>query len=87
MCSAMVESYVMSHVCLFRSLAAVCRFINTTGDVFHIEKDKYHPGYTLFAGRRPTKTTNGSSATVVSGDSDSGGYVEDIEEAARFRLI
>ena len=59
-------------------------YLTTQSAVYHIEEDRYIPGYIIFADQHALKTTDGISSHLIAGSVHHSGYVEGVGEVASF---
>lgn len=62
-------------------------YLNTTGMVYHMEKDLSREGFIMFSDGASLETTNGKTTYKIVGVADQTGYMEGVGRAARFGWI
>ena len=62
-------------------------FISTSGYVYHMELDKYRPGYVIYNDRFAPMTSDGTTTHLIAGSSTETGYREGTGADARFAGI
>ena len=61
--------------------------ISTSGNVYHMELDRYRPGFLLYADLKALMTGDGTTTHLIAGHSTQGGYREGVGAEARFFYI
>mgnify|MGYP001803281123 CR=1 FL=1 len=62
-------------------------FVSTVAHVFHMESDRYRPGYITYSDQNALMTKEGTKTHLLAGNTTQGGYKEGVGAEARFGLI